>query len=272
MTATSRLDAVEPTAARICTIRSAVAPLNAEPRAAASQVSQLLYGWRVAVVEAQGDWLRVRGDDGYEGWLHRGYAEPRAESANDAASLPSASDDLTSLGCRILNADGRARLLPFGARVARGTRVDSGEVVDDAVRARRFPRERQAIVNTALEYFAGTPYEWGGVTPWGADCSGLVQSVCRLHGIAMPRDAWQQASVGTDAGTDIVRLAPADLLFFSDREDGRITHVAIALGDEAVVHLSLGRGGYAVDRLSGDGDPYQMALRQRFRSSRRLEI
>ena len=43
---------------------------------------------------------------------------------------------------------------------------------------------------------------------------------------------------------------PGDLLFFSDRDDRRITHVGISLGDESMVHLALGRGGYAVERLA----------------------
>lgn len=266
--ASASVDTIE----QVCTIRAAVAPLNSEPRASASQVSQLLFGWRAGVVETQGDWLRVRGDDSYEGWLHRGYAEPPVRASRGDGALAPAPEELTSLGCRVRDAAGRTRQLPLGARLAGGTRVETGEALDAAARVRRFPRERQAIVTSALELFAGTPYEWGGLTPWGADCSGLVQSVCRLHGIAMPRDAWQQALVGADAGADIARLAPADLLFFSDREDARITHVAIAIGDGSIVHLALGRGGYAVDRLTADGDPYQVGLRQRFRSSRRLDV
>jgi cell wall-associated NlpC family hydrolase len=135
---------------------------------------------------------------------------------------------------------------------------------------RVFPREPEAVTRTALEFFAGTSYQWGGVTPWGADCSGLVQTVFRLHGVPLPRDAWQQAEKGADAGADLGALRPADLLFFSDREDRKITHVAIALGDSRVVHLALGRGGYAVDRLEDREDPYVAKLRERFLFARRV--
>jgi cell wall-associated NlpC family hydrolase len=136
----------------------------------------------------------------------------------------------------------------------------------------RFPRSAASICFTALELFEGTPYQWGGITPWGADCSGLVQTTFRLHGIPLPRDAWQQAERGTDAGAALDALRPADLLFFSDREDGRITHVAIALGELRIVHLALGRGGYAVERLDDRDDPYVAALVGRFRLARRLEL
>ncbi|MFL5479678.1 MAG: hypothetical protein ACJ79X_11725, partial [Gemmatimonadaceae bacterium] len=64
-------------------------------------------------------------------------------------------------------------------------------------------------------------------------------------------------------------LRPADLLFFSDEPEGKITHVAISLGGMKVVHLALGRGGYAVDDLEA-GDEYTSLLVKRFRFGRRV--
>jgi cell wall-associated NlpC family hydrolase len=64
-------------------------------------------------------------------------------------------------------------------------------------------------------------------------------------------------------------LRPADLLFFSDEPEGKITHVAISLGGMRVVHLALGRGGHAVDDLES-GDEYTDLLLQRFRFGRRI--
>jgi hypothetical protein len=48
--------------------------------------------------------------------------------------------------------------------------------------------------------------------------------------------------------------------------------VAVALGPRRIVHLALGRGGYAVDDLGATDDPYVAALVGRFRFARRLEI
>ena len=45
--------------------------------------------------------------------------------------------------------------------------------------------------------FLNAPYLWGGRSPLGIDCSGLTQIVYRLQGIDLPRDAYQQAKVGT---------------------------------------------------------------------------
>ena len=58
-----------------------IAPMHAEARVSSAQISQRLAGHVVTVLATDGDWLRVRGEDGYEGWMHRGYVEPRDCSA-----------------------------------------------------------------------------------------------------------------------------------------------------------------------------------------------
>ena len=238
------------------TIAAAIAPMLAEPHVSSGQVSQQLSGHVVSIVEDQGDWLLVRGCDEYEGWMHRGYLGPLPHSASDGQPM--------SLGCVVRTASGVERALPLRALVAPGDRVQEGEAIDERERARRFPPTAGAIGRSAVELFVGTSYQWGGVTPWGADCSGLVQSVFALHGIQLPRDAWQQGRAGRDAGRDMLTACPGDLLFFSDRPDGHITHVALALGERRIVHLALGRGGHAVEQLDDNSDQYVAKLRARF--------
>ena len=246
-------------------VHSAVAPVVAEARVSASQISQRVSGQILDVLELGGDdWLRVRGDDAYEGWVHRGYVE-----ALDAFE-PSRADILVSLGCVVRTRTGSRRALPLGSRLWPGEQVTSGDAIPHAELRRRFPATRAALADSARDLFSGTSYEWGGVTPWGADCSGFVQTIFALHGIQLPRDAWQQALEGEDAGTDPRALAAGDLLFFSDRTDGRITHVGIALGDASMTHCALGRGGYSVDDLTEESDGYVRALLDRFRFARRL--
>lgn len=247
-------------------VRAAIAPLHAEPRVSSPQVSQRLAGHALHVQRTDGDWMLVRGADDYEGWVHRGYIDHASSGAVGGARRR-----LLSLGCATRDASaGVARALPLGAWLRDDEHVTSGAAVDEGERERLFPREASAIATTAAERFSGTPYQWGGVTPWGADCSGLVQTVFWLHGMTLPRDAWQQAQLGGDAGSDLAMLEPADLLFFSERADHRITHVGIALGGARMVHLALGRGGYAVDRLDATGDAYVTALVGRFVTARRV--
>jgi gamma-D-glutamyl-L-lysine dipeptidyl-peptidase len=198
-------------------VRSKIAPLLADARISSEQISQRVRGHAVTVLEVRGDWVRVRGDDEYEGWMHQGY---------------------------------------LGATDTRGT--DTGGIEWPFV-------PRPSLEETARAVFAGTPYQWGGITPCGADCSGFVQTVFAVHGIALPRDAYQQALVGEPCAGD----QPGDLLFFSEREDGRITHVAIALGANAFVHVALGRGGHAVERRDSS-EVYVTGLLSKFRFARRV--
>lgn len=247
-------------------VTAAIAPLLAEPQAGAEQVSQRLAGAELEVLEVRAHWFRVRGRDGYEGWVHSGYVRPVA--ARELARRYAG--PRVSLGCIARTADGRRRPLPLGAVLADEETLEAGEAVGaDRIRE-RFAPDPAAAAQTALGLFEGAPYQWGGITPWGADCSGMVQTAFGLHGFAMPRDAWQQAETGRALDPDPESLAPGDLLFFSSRPDRRVTHVGIALGGARMVHSAIGRGGWAVERLTNLEDSYVATLRGRITGARRL--
>ena len=79
----------------------------------------------------------------------------------------------------------------------------------------------------------GKPYKYGGASPSGFDCSGLVQYSFRQAGIALPHNTVQQRSA-----TRLVKVAElrrGDLLFFN-QEGKRASHVGIYLGKERFVH------------------------------------
>ncbi|HUQ45954.1 MAG TPA: C40 family peptidase [Gemmatimonadaceae bacterium] len=247
-------------------VRTPLAPMFEEPRVASAQISQLVAGRCLDLLERRDDWYRVRGPDEYEGWLHRGYLSPAPEEG----SRQSAHLDRVSLGCITTNGDGGRRAMPLGSLLSPEERVKSGEAIGIGEQVSSFPAEEGAITRSAQLYFEGTSYLWGGVTPWGADCSGLVQTTFWLHGIQLRRDAWQQAEQGDAGESDPLAARKGDLLFFSDQVDKHITHVAIALGNQRLVHLALGRGGYAVENLADERDPYVAKLHQRFVKARRV--
>lgn len=83
-----------------------------------------------------------------------------------------------------------------------------------------------AIVKLASE-FIGVPYVWGGSSPSGFDCSGLVQYVYGRMGISLPRTSEDQVGSGSPVTGD---LQPGDLLFFEPASDGP-GHVGIYAGN-----------------------------------------
>lgn len=79
-------------------------------------------------------------------------------------------------------------------------------------------------------------YRFGGETPKGFDCSGLVRYVMAALNVPLPRTAREQARVGEAVPADTAQLRPGDLLLFGRK--GRVTHIAIYVGDGRMVHAS----------------------------------
>jgi gamma-D-glutamyl-L-lysine dipeptidyl-peptidase len=246
--------------------RTPIAPVLHEPRAASTQETQILYGHCAEVIGTEGKWLSVRGADGYEGWMHRGYGE--AVERADCDEWGWDTEREISMGCSLRDSRGVTIDLPLGAILREG-KCMSGRCLNRSRRREIFPAEPSAIVASATGLFQGTYYQWGGITPWGADCSGMVQTVYALHGIKLLRDAWQQGTQGVLIEGGVEALEPADLLFFSDREDARITHVAMAVSAQALVHCGLGRGGHCVESLDHP-DEYVEHMMATFRFARRI--
>lgn len=90
------------------------------------------------------------------------------------------------------------------------------------------------VTSEALGYL-GTPYVWGGVSPSGVDCSGLVYLVYEPYVPDIPRRSYDQWNAGVPVGRS--DLAPGDLVFFNTDGSGA-SHVGIYIGDGRFVHPS----------------------------------
>src|SRR5438045_3319152 len=78
----------------VSTVRSPVAPMHGEPGIGSQMISQQLGGHRVEVLDEEGDWVRARGEDGYEGWMHVGFLK----RAPHGSTVPASQQLLISLG------------------------------------------------------------------------------------------------------------------------------------------------------------------------------
>lgn len=258
-------DEALPADGRFGLVRVNVANLRGKPAHSAELVHQLLMGSSVSVLKKEGGWCYVQTEDRYLAWIPSGSLQlvdqsmveqwraadllacktmnsvVRAEAASDATVLstlvlggvlrraPPASSTNSSAKNKWL-----AVTLPDGR---------SGYIENEAVvRAQELlppaPSSSTALIAQA-QRMLGIPYLWGGTSVYGFDCSGFTQTVFRLNGINMLRDASQQARQGEPviAEADYSGLQPGDLLFFGEKEN-RITHVAISLGGARFIHAS----------------------------------
>ena len=87
-----------------------------------------------------------------------------------------------------------------------------------------------------LRIYLGVPYQWGGSTPTGFDCSGLVQYVYAQLGVSLPRTSEEQATAGTPVAS-LADAQPGDLVFFagSDGTASSPGHVGIYVGNGQMI-------------------------------------
>jgi gamma-D-glutamyl-L-lysine dipeptidyl-peptidase len=90
----------------------------------------------------------------------------------------------------------------------------------------------------AARSYLGAPYEWGGMTERGIDCSGLIHMANRLTGRLVPRDADQQEAAAIEI--DEADARPGDLVCFG--EPGEAHHIAFWLGDGRILHATAREG------------------------------
>ncbi|TFD99824.1 C40 family peptidase [Jeotgalibacillus salarius] len=215
--------------------------------------SQVLYGDTLIIEEVVEDWAQVvvlsQGSNkhpaGYPGWIPMAQlTEVDADDAEPADEQALVVSDFTQL----LNKKGEALVkLPFttilpvtgnqDGLVEVHTPYGKAFVKRKDVRLHRDEPEKRTPADILKdgERFLDLLYLWGGMTPYGYDCSGFSYSMMRANGYLIPRDVSDQANAGEEIAKNDVK--PGDLIFFAYEEGkGRLHHVAIYHGDGRMIH------------------------------------
>lgn len=209
-----------------------MAPMTASRDAEGEMTSQLLFGERFNVFELEGGWAWGQCElDSYVGYV--------PDACVSHASTTPPSHKVTALQALIYSApDLKARpvgALPFGA-MATMTGVDNNFAALDVggwtpVNALRPASEPAPMWVTTVERFKGAPYLWGGRSPAGFDCSGLIQVALQSAGLECPRDSDQQmATLGREISEN-AQLRRGDIVFWKG-------HVGVMTSPTKLLHAN----------------------------------
>ncbi len=223
-------------------------------------ISEVLMGDEFRVVRESGEWAygSIPSQDGYSGWIRkRDISFVLSESPFRGMSFVL----VKTTTARIMFRDGTATevfagtSLPLLRKNAARYEVimpdgstgflssDSATIEDD-----NFGKAVTPDDILKVSRFFNSHYKWGGITAGGMDCSGFVYTVFRMNGIYLRRDSYMQAEEGI--AVSLPDLKEGDLVFFTSKRGGRITHVGIYIGKGNFIHSSRGKKGVAVSSLS----------------------
>jgi len=221
-------------------VKTAYANIYREPSFSSELVSQALFFEILNVKSLEGDWIEVSQWDGYRGYTHKFYLSDNfSNQEKNYMILDRCISMYDSIDFKNI-----ITVAPFSSQISATFFGEGDYFVTNPIEGRTFyfKSDIQLSKNNSrskvLEYskkLIGSPYLWGGKTPFGYDCSGFVQSVLKAVGIDVKRDTSTQINDSRMHSVDMSSAEAGDLIFFS-MEGNEVDHVGIWSGDGSVIH------------------------------------
>jgi len=220
-----------------------IVPIREENSHKSELVSQLLYGDCFKITSEKKDWMQISTlQDSYTGWIDN--KQIKEISQKEAEKISGTGAQYCQQLVDYIEADDQTL-----TTVVIGSNIAAARFLNQTYKgtASKGVNKKSNLIKTASLYL-NAPYLWGGKTPLGIDCSGLVQMVYRINGYAIPRDASQQVNLG-ETLSFIDESEAGDLAFFDDHE-GNIVHVGLLLENHYILHA---HGKVRIDRIDQTG-------------------
>ena len=243
-----------PKTASVAVVAVAVQDLFVRPDETSSVDDQVILGDRVELLEDAAGFAKVRTAAGEVAWIPERALRRAFPAAATSAKIARVISNFAHVYSSPSFTRSRPLLsVPVGARMIflEGEEKDGFEWVRVALPDGRIgfvarpdvalsSFEETPPLRSPSEWLAfgkrffGAPYTWGGTTPLGFDCSGLMTRIFSEHGVTLKRNSYKQAFQDQQlVPVKFEELQPGDLLFFGTED--KIDHEAMWIGDGTVL-------------------------------------
>ncbi len=245
-------------------LKHPVVKLLKEPDLQSETVTEGKMGEAIEILEVHGKWLKIKTLwDNYPGFVPKESVleldwevkEPLITAS--LSSIVYQENKIQSPFLQILPIGIKLRLLEDGEKWLKvelpdrtSGYIQKGDIVNYKVFSfESEPQLRNSLVKWAEKFENSVPYVWGGTSSFGADCSGFVQHLFRLHNLPLERDASQQGQGKYIQNIKREEILPGDLLFFTN-----YGHVGLAISHFEFIHATTNKK--PVVQVSQIDDPH----------------
>ncbi len=228
-----------------------IIPVRKEPKEQSEMTTQILFGETFKITKKLKNWCYIVIDnDNYEGWIDKKLCNQISEETyvkhtkDNPVIVPDMISAVHQEDSKLPNFICAGSELPFFNKTDKSFLLGNKKyfLLND------LEHNKKLTIKEIAYQFLNSPYLWGGKTNFGIDCSGFTQTVFKINGKKIPRDASQQVKQGSTLNF-MTEAKLGDLAFF-DNDDGNIIHVGIILNNKKIIHAS---GKVRIDNIDFNG-------------------